>query len=98
MGKRRDNLTTKTVLMKEKFTTKMIIRAIAAFAISTILFYATQIEIIEAITGLGMIISGAIILLFIIIYLIFLFLEKTAPKKESKTKKSKKKKATKKKK
>lgn len=76
MVKKIDGFTAQGIALREKFSLSMILKLSITFVLSLIMFYATNNEILEALFGLSMIISGAIIVLFLLIFLIFYFIEK----------------------
>jgi uncharacterized membrane protein len=88
MGDRLRRWNQRAIDMREKLSTRMIVRSLIVFIVSLILFYSTQNEFLEALFGFVMIISGAIVVLFIIVFLIFFFLERMNKTKGGKVRKS----------
>ena len=80
--------TKKGIELRERFSKGMIIRSLVVFLLSLVLFNTTSNYYIELLSGLGLIIAGAIVGLFILVFLIFYFLErKMEPVPEAKPKK-----------
>jgi len=103
MKERLQRFTEKGILLRERFSKGIIIKSLIAFILSLVIFYTASNDILYALSGLGLIVSGSIIGLFVLIFLIFFFLERSlknqAPQKKvakKTTKKTVKKKSTKK--
>lgn len=76
--------TKRGITLREKFSSKVVLYSALIFLISLIFYKLTSEESIMAVTGLFIIISGSITVLFTIIYLVFYFLENSKYKKSMK--------------
>lgn len=76
--------TERAIQVREQFSKKILIRFLIIFALSTALFFSTQNEYLEAVFGLIMIISGAILILFVMVLLILIILKGIKNQKEKK--------------
>lgn len=90
MKERLQRFTQRGIELRERFSRGMIIRSLIIFILSLIFYMSTSNYYLEAIFGLGMIISGAIVGLFILIFLIFFFLERMLKNKKEEKKTTKK--------
>lgn len=79
--------TERAIQLREQFSKNTIMRFLIIFVLSTVLFFSTQNEYLEAVFGLIMIISGSILILFVVILLILLILEKIRLRKEQSSQK-----------
>ncbi|NCN86269.1 hypothetical protein GW932_00380 [archaeon] len=73
---RKEKFTIKAIELRERFSSRLFIYSIITFAISLLIYFITNEEVLMAFFGFIAIISGAIAVLFLIIFLIFFFLEK----------------------
>jgi len=76
MVKKIDGFTERGIMLREKFSVTMMIKLGISFVLSLILYYATGNEVLSALFGFLMIITGTLILLFLLIYLIFFFVKR----------------------
>lgn len=75
--------TQRAINLRERFSKKTIITSLIIFAVSIIIYNATNNEMWDALSGFAMIISGAIFVLFLISLFILWTLERMTKNKES---------------
>jgi putative flippase GtrA len=81
MKKRDLTFTKKGITLRERFSKKMLLFSALILGVSSLLFFSTSVTLIQAISGLVMVFSLSLILLFIITFLVFFILDKTRKKK-----------------
>ena len=72
--------TSKVLEKKTRKTSKLLIYSFVIFLVSLVLYYATTIDIIEAVFGFIAILSGAVVLLAIISEVVFYLLKRAGKK------------------
>lgn len=70
------NFSKKAIDLRERLSSRIILRTAIVFILSMLLYLFTDTYPITALAGFVAIISGAIMILFVIIFLIFFFLER----------------------
>lgn len=72
--------TSKVLEKKTKKTTKLLIYSFVIFLVSIVMYYATTIDVLEAVFGFIAILSGAVVLLAIISEVVFYLLKRARKK------------------